>query len=288
MPSNFHHPYMRGAKSAGLTLLRMWGNTDRLTQAHFIYAIAMAFLLHLSAYGIWALMPKNAVMDIPVRVLSIKLGDADDVASNEASLPSSVNNADIEQMISKVVKDIQGEGVHGSEIAVKTFDKAAVPAPKKQPPVKMDKLTAKSKPFDIRMEGVAVAAPVMSVVEKQFVRETEQAELPESGNPLGNSVDKEAEMVSRYEQLISVWIDKFKPEKIMLIGQPDRVTSSVRIRIDRRGNIRYMEMEKSSDFSQLDRAAIDTVRRANPVPAAPAEYPSGDSIEFIVPIVFTK
>ena len=108
------------------------------------------------------------------------------------------------------------------------------------------------------------------------------------GSKLGNSTVASAEVMSRYEQQISAWIDRFKPNTLMAAGQPDRVTASVRIRIDKRGNIRYMQLEQSTGFAVLDHAAIETVRRANPVPPAPADYPVEESIEFIVPVVFTK
>ena len=284
MPSNFHHPVLRNMQSASSAFIRLWGNTDRLTQVHFAYAVAIAFVLHMLVYGIWLLVPKTPILDIPVRVLNIKLGDTDDVA--EEPLPqASTNNAGVEQALSKVVKDIQDN--HAGETPAKISDVTAVVPIKKSLP-NLDKLMTKSKPFDMRTEGVAVAAPVISVAETQFVRETKPTELPAEGSVLGNSTSPQAEIMARYEQLISAWIDKFKPSKLMVSGQPERATASVRIRIDRRGNIRYMELEKSTDFAALDRAAIDTVRRANPVPAAPVDYPSGEVIEFLVPIVFRK
>lgn len=276
MPSNFHHPMLRHARSATASISRIWGSGDRLSQVHFAYAMGIAFVLHMTAYGIWLLIPKTPVIDIPVRVLNVKLGDADDIPSEESGNErGNSNSADIEQAISKLVKDIQQPAAN-NDAAVKTFDKAVVPQKKPERQLK-------SKPFDMRSEGVAVAAPVQAVVEKQFVRETGEA----SNSPGNNGADK-TEIVKRYEQQISAWIDKFKPAKIVALGQPDRVTASVRIRIDRRGNLRFMEIDKSSNYEALDRAAIDTVRRANPVPPAPADYPSGESIEFIVPIVFTK
>jgi len=273
---------MHHAKSASATLMRLWGNSDRLTQIHFCYTLLAAFILHLTIYGIWLLTPRDQVMDVPVRVLNIKLGDSDDNDQDNAQ-PNRDNTSSVENIISKVVHEAQNDPAK-SDVAVKAVEKAfAMHEDKKMVPARLEKMMAtKSKPFDMRAEGVATAAPVMSVVEKQYVRETAP------GSPLGNSTTSNAEVMARYEQLISSWIDKFKPDKLMVSGQPDKVTASVRIRIDRRGNIRYMELEQSSKFIVLDSAALDTVRRANPVPAAPADYPAGESIEFIVPIVFTK
>jgi protein TonB len=276
MPSSFHHPSLHRARFVLGQLHMRWLQVDRLDHVHFIVAIVFAFMLHMAMYGLWRMLPRDEVVDIPVRVLNIKLAEPDDVIAE--SLPDSKplpNAAGVEQMISKVVKDIQAESDR-QEIVEKMPDKS--PPPKK-PPVNMEKLMAKAKPFDMRTEGTAVAAPVQSVVATQYVREAEPANLGEAGGK---------DIITRYEQLISAWIDKFKPEKLMVSGQPDRAVASIRIRIDRRGNIRFLELEKSSGLEELDRAALDTVRRANPVPAAPAGYPSGDQIEFIVPVVFSK
>ena len=58
----------------------------------------------------------------------------------------------------------------------------------------------------------------------------------------------------------------------------------VRIRIDRHGNIHYYELEHSTGYEMLDKAAIDMIRRANPVPAVPSDYPQGELLEFLIPV----
>jgi len=94
-------------------------------------------------------------------------------------------------------------------------------------------------------------------------------------------------MVSRYEQLISLWIQKFKLYPADAKTQGLQGDTVVRIRIDRQGNIRYYILEHSTGIPSLDRAAIDMIRRANPVPAVPNDYPSGDLIEFLIPVNFS-
>lgn len=284
MPSNFHRPLRHRPGTAGMLFLRFWGNTDRLSQLHFFYMLLAALILHLTAYGIWLLIPKTPVIDIPVRALNIKLGDSEDIPDQEPAPAAKDNSSSVENIIAKVAKDAQNDAAR-NEAMVKAMEKAIAPEPKKPAPVKAARPAPQAKPFDMRSEGVAVAAPVMSVVEKQYVRE---AAPSAEGSKLGTSTSTSAEIMSRYEQQISAWIDRFKPAKLMAAGQPDRVTASIRIRIDKRGNIRYMQLEQSTGFVVLDHAAIDTVRRANPVPPAPADYPADDSIEFIVPVVFTK
>jgi protein TonB len=97
---------------------------------------------------------------------------------------------------------------------------------------------------------------------------------------------EEKAIIERYGNLIALWVQKFKiyPEEAKskeLSGE-----TVVRIRIDRGGNVRYYVLERSTGYPVLDRAAIDMIRRANPVPAVPNDYPAGEQFEFLVPVEF--
>ncbi len=123
---------------------------------------------------------------------------------------------------------------------------------------------------------------------KQYVREVSSTSVRK--NPAGStsgSKARDAEMVSRYTQLISLWIQKFKqyPEEARANGIQGMTV--VRIRIDRRGNIRYQALERSTGSKILDRAAVEMIRRANPVPAVPDDYPPGEISEFLIPVNFS-
>ena len=88
----------------------------------------------------------------------------------------------------------------------------------------------------------------------------------------------------RYEQRISAWVAQHKLYPPSAAGKEGRVV--VRIRIDRLGYVRFFAIEQSSGVKALDDAAIDMVKRANPLPKPPANYPAGDLIEFLIPIGF--
>ena len=118
---------------------------------------------------------------------------------------------------------------------------------------------------------------------KQYVREVNTPKTKKAGSRDGK---RDAEIMSRYTQMISLWIQKFKlyPEEARAKGL--KGSTVVRIRIDRRGNIRYQALERSTGIEILDRSAIDMIRRANPVPAVPNDYPPGDTFEFLIPVNF--
>ncbi len=275
MPSNFR-----------LFLSPMQRHAEMLESRHFAIAIAAAVVLHGVALFIYHITPKTTVIDIPVRALNIKLSDDEPLMQEEIKLPTPTagNYSAVENTITRLVRDKEAE-VAREKSVVKSIDKVFDNAPK----IPVDKKLYK---FDMRSEGVKAAAPVMGVTAHQFVRDlaatpAKPAEKTPDGSALGNSKSKEAEVLARYEQQISLWIQKFKqyPDDAKKAGMQGETT--VRIRIDRRGNVKYYALERSTGHAALDRAAVDMIRRANPVPAAPADYPAGgDVLEFLIPVNF--
>lgn len=275
MPSNFR-----------LFLTPMQRHAEMLGNKHFAIALAAAVGVHALALFIWYISPKTTVIDIPVRALNIKLSEGDMLAEEEVKVtaPSNINYSQVENTITRLVRNEDTE-VKREKSVVKSIDKA-FDSTTKIPAGKIGTLHK----FDMRNEGTKTAAPVMQVTARQFVRDLAAptpAAKTEGNAPAGNSKSKEAEVLARYEQLISLWIQKFKqyPEEAKLGGMQGE--TMLRIRIDRRGNVRYYALERSTGHALLDRAAVDMIRRANPVPAVPADYPAGgDVLEFLIPVNF--
>ena len=108
------------------------------------------------------------------------------------------------------------------------------------------------------------------------------------GNALGNSKQATQQMIASYTQTISLWMNKFKiyPDEARQAGMQGRAI--VRIRIDRKGNVRYSILTQRTPYPMLDKAVMDMVRRANPVPPVPADYPGKEAfLEYMIPVTFT-
>lgn len=58
----------------------------------------------------------------------------------------------------------------------------------------------------------------------------------------------------------------------------------VRFRVNRAGAVLFAALQRSSGNAMLDRAALETVRRAAPLPKIPDDRP--DELEVTVPIEF--
>ncbi|MBN8543542.1 MAG: TonB family protein [Alphaproteobacteria bacterium] len=99
-----------------------------------------------------------------------------------------------------------------------------------------------------------------------------------------SGMSAEQQVRANYEKVISAWIGQHKIYPASARGREGRAV--LRIRIDRQGYVRYYALEESSGVAVLNSAAIDMIRRANPVPAVPENYPAGNLIEFLIPITF--
>jgi protein TonB len=134
------------------------------------------------------------------------------------------------------------------------------------------------------VRSYGTAPPVNTLTEKANATfAPSDAVTTVSGN-LTSPHDREQEIRARYEQTLSAWIQEHRIYPASARGREGRVV--VRVRIDRQGYVRYYALEESAGTDALDRAAVDMIRRANPVPAIPADYPAGNLIEFLIPITF--
>ncbi len=167
----------------------------------------------------------------------------------------------------------------GDEMMLDAPQPAALPANVPQVEALVDKLAD-----DAMAPKPQPEAKVDTNEVKQYVREVNAPRTKKTGVKDGA---RDAEITSRYTQLTSLWVKKFQryPEEMRQKGAHGTVV--VRIRIDRRGNIGYYAVERSSGVPELDHAAIDMIRRANPIPAVPKDYPEGESFEFLIPVIFS-
>ena len=248
--------------------------TDYLDQRFFLSTLAGAVMLHLMGLYVWYVIPSMEVVNIPVHALSIKLGDGEPLTAEDLDTSKPTANA-VDSAISQAVSSDDGQA---SKSAISSMEKA---------------LTSDSGPADKAIDkalagtgnDVLIAeSRKLSSAAKQFVRTNN---VQAKGSSRGNSTAKDAEMATRYEQLVSDWIKKFQRYPMEARDKGEEGETVVRIRIDRSGTIRYRILEHSTGSPALDRAAIDMVNRANPVPAVPNDYPKDDLIEFLIPVNFT-
>lgn len=242
--------------------------SEYLDNQYFARVVLITVMLHALAIYAYNSMPREVVVDIPVRVLNIKLGDIEMAQESQdaASQPNSGNNAKVEDTLSKLVKDTPRDDAKSDAVSDNPAD----------PSKKSAKATAKPDASQPDYLSKLAAAP------KQYVRAGQIA----PNQRAGSSGATNAEIMRMYEKHIALWIQKFKVYPDEARNQNMQGETVVRIRIDRQGNIIYRILERSTGYQQLDRAALDMISRANPVPAVPNDYPQGDLMEFLIPVTF--
>lgn len=275
------------------------GPNRYLSQIDFLKMLGLALIAHLLVFGVAAMLPKEEVTNIPVRALSFKLGEVDQIA---AYRPQVSQPPEATPPAAPVMQALAEARISAAALPrpAKPVKPEARPLAKPKPPPKS---VAPLKPIEeILTDQSSDPSPAIAPQPQQYVREVGQAPVLPSTALLTQPVvtpqgavggqahettmtdQTSREIRERYEQQISSWIQRHKIYPGEAGGRAGRTV--VRMRIDRSGIVRYYALEQSSGVQALDAAALDMIRRANPVPAVPANYPAGSLIEFLIPISF--
>lgn len=276
-----------GRKREGLSpTLTAVGPNTYLTPNDFLKMLGVALVAHVIIFTVAALMPREHVTNIPVRALSFKLGDDTRIAATESTTPSLTAMPTLQPIPATAPAEIPPAPAADAWRAAPLVTTAATPTP-------------------VTPLAQAALPPAIAPTPQQHVRQvgapTPQAIAGAMAN-LATSAGQPAGSISgqlnqpalipkteqaeraRYELEISAWIQRHKFYPADAGGREGRAV--VRMRIDRAGNVRYYAIEQSSGMVALDSAALDMIRRANPVPAVPTSYQSGNLVEFLIPITF--
>ena len=299
--------------------LRARGPNLYLRERDFLRMIALAFLIHLVVLGLFDLLPEQKVTSIPVRSLSFKIGGAPKAEAPAAPVIAATISA---APAPKPAPSATGWRVEPKPAAApaKKIETAQKPAPPKPasapqssspravpvtppaapaaPPVERNVPEENSSFFDFLTQEKSEAAetprryvrsygaapPRDALTEKAKATFAPSDAVTTVTDTIASPLAREQEIRARYEQTLSAWIQQHRIYPASARGREGRVV--VRVRIDREGYVRYYALEESAGTDALDRAAVDMIRRANPVPAIPADYPAGNLIEFLIPMTF--
>ncbi|MFZ4541672.1 MAG: energy transducer TonB family protein [Rickettsiales bacterium] len=279
-----------GAKRLSLApSARAIGPNIYLSRTDFLRMLGIAFAVHLLVIGIAAVIPSQKVTDIPVRALSFKLGDRDRTAAYNPIVAIPVQPAAAEPIAAPIMKAVSTE----SWRATPNITPPVVPAPLKPmhiaPKPKVVKVAEQPKPVlpAPTYQPTIAQPPAIAPAPQQYVRQVGGAPdgaIGGEGNVSTMTPQTAQAIRSKYELEISGWIQRHKLYPASAGGREGRAI--VRVRIDRVGNVRYFAIEQSAGMQALDDAALDMIRRANPLPAVPVNYPAGNLVEFLIPITF--
>jgi periplasmic protein TonB len=124
--------------------------------------------------------------------------------------------------------------------------------------------------------------PVIKQVPKPQARAHPRTHLPRANVAAAPAPGLNGEAAADWRSEIVMRISSVKeyPDA----ARPASGTAVVAFSVDRGGRVMSARLVRSSGSSLLDQAAVETVRRANPVPAPPAGVPGGS---FTIPLHFS-
>lgn len=153
------------------------------------------------------------------------------------------------------------------------------PKPRPKPPKPKQEPKPEPKPRP-PVEPPPSTTPVSDSVPAPNARPTAQA-APQAGNP-GPSKAK-----ASWQSRLLAHLNRYKryPEDARRRGQEGVV--KLRFVIDGRGNVLRFELAGRSGSPSLDRATLQMIRRAQPLPAPPVELLQNGSLEVVAPFVYS-
>lgn len=274
----------------------------------FLRMIALAMVAHALFLLMAGLLPDSSANDPQVRTLNFRLGNGGTITRDVA--PASLPAPQVKEEAPKPAPKVSPKTpAPKPEAKPKTQSKrVSVTAPAASPVqpearrVPAENVAASlAVPEKEEKESSGYSLPSLEKLFGQVEKETEEKGGPSIGDltevapkgqglnsagaPGGSLNAEETKAIRvRYEQQISGWVAKHRFYPAEAGGRQGRAV--VRVRIDRQGYVRYYSVDETSGYGVFDRAAIDMIRRASPMPSAPMNYPAGNLIEFLIPITF--
>lgn len=259
-----------------------------ITRSQLMVSMLVALALHVLVFLVYAMLPHDPLETMKVTTLQVQLGSAKELfkkgeeakkkqvdvnaANLKKSLAAQAQQQGAMQMQQPQEKQQTKEEVD-EEALREAYDKSvSEPKEKKEPLMAEEYLSAEES-------------------HSKNVRESSHPEsiqlVEQEGSPIGQEDAHTQEVVKRYTQIISMWVNRHYnyPSEARNLGMQG--VAVVRLRIDRYGNITFFKLDKQTGHRALDKAALEMVERANPVPPVPDDYPSDQLIEFLIPVKFT-
>jgi TonB family protein len=283
----------------------------------FIWMLTLAMILHFAVLGVVQLWPQQDFdIEIP-HVLNFKIGasslitleeDAQEAAATPKPATKPVTKKTRHPVENKIKKAAESpsDALHKKQPKRVEITPPAPNVPKAQRRAPSENASASLSPAELLATSSTKPnnLPSLRSLFDNIAQETAQqkgAALVEKSQavapqvPQGVSAAHYAQNAGlndaqtaairlRYEQRISAWVAQQRYYPKGAGGRSGRAI--VRVRVDRSGYVRYYTVEKTSGYAIFDSAAIDMIRKANPMPHAPKNYPAGNLIEFLIPITF--
>lgn len=249
---------------------------------NFLMSFLIAAFVHAAVLYYFTTTLERGTTEIPFRQVNIELGAGKVRISNE---PKPKEEVPIISEIPEVKEGFAEEVKTENEILeqAKTEELKEIQA-------KPDESSASGAKTESKNENIVKSEAVTNLQrnEEKTIEESEEEIIEAQQTELEEiSETEQQEIVVRYEQLISLWMDKHKEYPIEARKTNITGEAVIRIQINRAGEILNYGFERRTGSKELDSAILRMVESASPVPKVPENYPEGDIIDFLIPIRFS-
>ena len=147
------------------------------------------------------------------------------------------------------------------------------PKPKPQPPKPVEKKpeTPKEKPSE----------------EKPADTQPTQAPTEKSAQPAPGPSPAQQAAKASWEGTLLAHLGKYKKYPVSAQNRGKQGTNRLRFIVDGEGNVLSFELVGSSGTELPDKATLEMIRRAQPLPKPPADMLTNGSIEIVAPFVYS-
>ena len=240
--------------------------------SRWLVAGSLALTLHAAAIAMLLSIGTSASSDQSYGAMALEVGIDDAAPSSDASeMAADASDAPVTTAAAAAAE------------AVSTREEAALPHPQsaeadqqitQQPPEQEEQpKREETRPAAATPATVAGAVAPSRAAEREDVQSVARA--------IGSNVEAQRARAAWRRGLVA-HIERQKRHPAGVARSTDIVVS---FRIDHRGRLIALEIAKGSGDARYDQAALDMVRRADPMPPPPAEVPD-EKLRFRIPISF--
>ena len=145
------------------------------------------------------------------------------------------------------------------------------PKPETKPDPEAEPAPAQNAPPQPSQQAAVAAAPL------------QQAAVPAA--PSAADLARIADAKTNWQGLLFAHLEKYRKYPKSAKRRNEEGVAGVYVRMDRLGNVLSYKLTSSSGYEALDEEAVALIKRAEPLPALPAEIPN-DIMEISLPLQF--
>lgn len=244
----------------------------------WIGAAAVALALHaVIAFGsLWTMTPADAGDEIGAPAIEVSVEMAAPRAEDSEAPPGPESTASAAAPDSAEAKPQAEAALRPKQETVETENPDLVAARDEQK--KPEEKPAETKHAPAQASTASVAAEDAAAPRQEAAPTAAIARAPVIGP--GRNAQKER---ANWQRRLVAHLDRHK--RYPADGARREAQVEIRFALDNAGHVKTATLVRSSGVSSFDVAALDMMRRADPVPAPP-DFMSDEALAFTVPVIF--